>query len=182
MKNYFTPLWCITLFLALNLLSSVTVQAADRYAVANGNWDAASTWSATSGGTGGASIPVAGDDVYFGETTTAWTVTIPNGYAAACSNLFIGSNNIVAQTLTLSTATGSLAVSGNVILYGPINTTGNVSRTLNVNAGTLSIGGNLELGNGQNGISGNRRCIVNITTGSITVNGNIIFDNVIGSA
>ena len=39
---------------------------ADRYAVGTGNWNDTSTWSDISGGTTGLSVPVDGDDVYFG--------------------------------------------------------------------------------------------------------------------
>jgi len=38
--------------------------AVDRYSVASGNWNQTSTWSTTSGGAPGASVPVAADNVY----------------------------------------------------------------------------------------------------------------------
>lgn len=52
---------------------------ADRYWVSGtGNWDQATTthWSATSGGAGGASVPVAGDDVYLDGNSGTGNVTI----------------------------------------------------------------------------------------------------------
>ena len=43
---------------------SYTTIKSTRYAVATGNWNATSTWSTTSGGSSGASVPGAGDDAY----------------------------------------------------------------------------------------------------------------------
>ncbi|GJM29013.1 MAG: hypothetical protein DHS20C17_16480 [Cyclobacteriaceae bacterium] len=53
--------------LFLFLLSWVTAGAADRYWIAAGpaNWNNAANWSASSGGAGGASVPVAGDNAIF---------------------------------------------------------------------------------------------------------------------
>lgn len=78
----------IRLLLIINLLIvSALAFGANRYAVnaASAAWNVTSTWSTTSGGTSGASIPVATDVVFIGEGSAARTVTIPNGYSAACS-------------------------------------------------------------------------------------------------
>ncbi len=64
MKNFFTltvQICLFALFLMIGGMSSL--YAANRYAVANGNWNSTSTWSKSSGGTSGASVPVAGDNV-----------------------------------------------------------------------------------------------------------------------
>ena len=46
------------------LLGGVTiVYGANRFSVATGNWNSTSTWSGTSGGTPGVSVPIAGDVV-----------------------------------------------------------------------------------------------------------------------
>jgi len=73
------------LTLILLLVFTTYVNAASRYSIATGNWNSTSTWSASSGGSGGASIPVAGDAVIieggFTVTVTATalcaTVTFP---------------------------------------------------------------------------------------------------------
>lgn len=130
----------IALVIALLLACTMTVHGADRYAVANGNWNATSTWSATSGGPSGASVPVAGDNVFIGEGATARTVTVTA--TAACANITIGKASGITGVLTLSVSGGTtLTVSGNIT----INTTGSFTVT-NVsidNQHTLNIGGNL---------------------------------------
>lgn len=60
--------------------------AANRYSVATGNWNSTSTWSATSGGGAGASIPAAGDVV---TIERGFTVTVNGTYT--CASLQVGS-------------------------------------------------------------------------------------------
>jgi hypothetical protein len=59
-KFYFLIL-CIIL-LAMGIAPAVS--GATRYSVASGNWNATSTWSATLGGTAGASVPGLADIVH----------------------------------------------------------------------------------------------------------------------
>ncbi|MDF1559904.1 MAG: G8 domain-containing protein [Bacteroidales bacterium] len=54
----------IALISVMLLLSATRTEAADRYSVASGNWGSTAIWSAASGGPAGASVPVAGDNVY----------------------------------------------------------------------------------------------------------------------
>lgn len=168
-------------FILFNLFVS-SAQAATRYAVANSDWNLTSTWSASSGGASGASVPVAGDTVYIGESSTARTVTIPTGYTAECAILYLGEIadiNKKAGTLTFATSSSALNVSGNVVIHGPL---GGATRVINVNAGTMTVGGNLELGTGQTGNQSNRVSKVVITTGVVTVNGNLTYNNIAGSS
>ena len=82
----------ISVIIVLSLLVGLMApfaQAADRYSVATGNWGSTSTWSATSGGSSGASAPVAGDNVY---VERGYTVTIA-ATGAACASLTIGTAN-----------------------------------------------------------------------------------------
>jgi hypothetical protein len=61
--------------------------AADRYYVGapNSLWSSASSWSATSGGAGGASVPVSGDDAIY-DTSTNGTYFFDGNYPAAGLN------------------------------------------------------------------------------------------------
>ena len=164
---------------SLLLLLNSDALAENRYARLNGDWNATSTWSSTSGGVGGASIPTSSDSVFIGEATTYRTVTIPTGYSAACASLSLGNTTSNALgALILASSTSTLTVSGDVVIYGP---TASNTRYLDVQAGTCTISGNLSLGTGQTSTSNLRICKVTITTGTITVNGNLTFNNVSGS-
>jgi MSHA biogenesis protein MshQ len=164
----------LTFLAALVGLSGVGsyAHAAQRFAVANTAWNLTSTWSATSGGAAGASVPVAGDDVFIGDIAAARAVTIPAGYAAAATSVTLGTTAGVAnaKTLTLSANTASLTVSGNLTVNKPTNA---VSNLLNVNAGTVTVNGNVTLG----GTAATATFIsgIVITTGTLNVDGNLVF-------
>jgi hypothetical protein len=132
-----------SVLIALSLLISLTTpfaQAANRYSVRTGNWNSTSTWSASSGGSSGASVPGASDNVYIER---GYTVTI----AAAPTNGTIASLTIggtTAGTLDIHpTASGSytVTVSGDVT----INSNGSftVTNYSGYNYHTINIGGNL---------------------------------------
>ena len=136
--------------LIMMLFCSLRLIGATRYSVATGNWNSTSTWSATLGGTSGASVPVAGDDVFI-EAGKTVTVTA----AAACTNLSIASGSAltvgafniavsgttsVSGTLTFSSATGTKTYSGDVT----INSGGSWIESA---AAAISFGGSL-LNNG----------------------------------
>jgi hypothetical protein len=132
----------ISVIVLLSLLiafAAPSAQAADRYSVATGNWGSTSTWSATSGGSSGASVPVAGDNVYIERT---YTVTIAAN--AACANITIGTAN-GAGTLTFKGASSTsytLTVSGNISIAS--NGSFTVTNVTSYNyQHTLNIGGNL---------------------------------------
>jgi hypothetical protein len=152
-------------------IPATTALATSRYAVATGNWDATSTWSATSGGAAGASVPGTGDTVYIGQAAGAYTVTIQATSSQACGMLKIGSaTSSTAATLTFAASTSSLVVGGDVIIYGP---NAAATRAINVNAGALSIGGNLALSSGGTGTLATQISSIVVTTGSVTVAGNL---------
>ena len=112
-------------------------------------------------------------------SNNGFDVTIPTGTAASCASLEIGvTGTNSAESLIFSSATSSLSVNGNVIIYGP---TGSSIREIALNAGSMGVGGNLELGTGQLGTQNNRITKLTITTGTITVSGNLSFNNVSGS-
>jgi hypothetical protein len=133
----------VSVIIALSLLISLAAPfawAADRYSVRTDNWNSTSTWSATSGGASGASVPGASDNVYIER---GYTVTI----AAAPTNGTIASLTIggtTAGTLDIHpAASGSytVTVSGDVT----INSNGSftVTNYSGFNYHTINIGGNL---------------------------------------
>jgi hypothetical protein len=94
---------------------------ANRYAVATGNWNSASTWSATSGGAGGASVPGSSDIVYINANHTVTLTANASAFAVTHT----------AGTLTLSSF--KLTVGSDYV------SSGNNARTFNVNSGTLEV-------------------------------------------
>ena len=150
---------------AFTFLTSVpNVHAASRYSVATGNWNATSTWSASSGGASGASVPIAGDDV-----------TIEGGHnvtltaAAACATV----------TFTTATAT-SLTLAGfqlNVSGAITIPRSGASENLIAVGTGTLNAG-SVAFTSGGGGV----RHEITISTGTVTVSGNVTQAGSSGSA
>lgn len=115
---------------------SFDANAATRYSAANGNWSSTATWSTTETGSGGASVPVAGDVVVVsgGNSVTIDVAT------AACASLQLGSTSPGngAGTIVFNAST-KLTVSGNVTLGGGSSArTGTVTMT---NGGILQCGG-----------------------------------------
>jgi hypothetical protein len=101
-------LFCFLLTFIL-LLSFTKSYSADRYAVATGNWNATTTWAAESGGSPGASVPVAGDNVY---VESVFTVTVTA--AAACANLSIGDGSALSIGGFTFTVSGTTSIGGGV--------------------------------------------------------------------
>jgi len=126
---------------------------ADRYWVGGtAAWDgtAGTKWAATSGGTGGETVPTTADDVFF-NASSAGTVTISTGNTGAKSinctgftGTFAGTANItIAGSLTLVagmgyTYTGNYTFTGTGTLITAGKTIGGV--TLNNAAATLTLG------------------------------------------
>ncbi|HUS37368.1 MAG TPA: hypothetical protein VM680_18620 [Verrucomicrobiae bacterium] len=78
-------------------LFALTTFSATRHAVVSGDWNNIATWSTTSGGAGGASVPVSGDTVNINGDIV---VTIPSGYSAASGTCIVGNT---ANTSGIST-------------------------------------------------------------------------------
>ena len=146
----------ITGILLFMLLSVFNAQAANRYAVVTGNWNSTATWSATSGGTGGASVPVAGDAVYI-EGGHNVTITANAG----CSSV---SFTTTTATLLNINAGITLDVSGAVT----IPKSGSSVNTLAVGAGFLNAGSVSFTGTGST-----KRHEITISTGTVMVTGNV---------
>ncbi|MBI3044755.1 MAG: hypothetical protein HYY78_18210 [Betaproteobacteria bacterium] len=126
---------------------------------ANGNWNAAGTWTTCGGG-----IPGAGDDV---QIRNANTVTIPAGYAAAANSVTFTVSNGTAN-LTHAAATSTITVgAGGATINSPGN---NNSKNWNINAGSATVNGALSMNGGGNN---SRFASIVITTGSLDVNGGV---------
>lgn len=189
---------CKIAFLAIfSMHTAFTLYAADRYSVASGNWNATSTWSASSGGPPGASVPVAGDDVYI-ESNHTITVTAN----AACASITFTGNG---STLTVNSSI-ILAVSGTVTKnklnsnssslitgQGTINcaniavgsTANSISgffsfynHTLISTISDLNISGNLAINSYSGGFLNSRNGVFNLEEGTVNVSGSITTQNV----
>ena len=194
MKKYLQNFKFFTLALGLMLTASIA-NAANRFSVANGNWNATTTWAATSGGAPGATVPVAGDVVTieggFNVTVTA-AATCATINIVAGSTLTRGTQNITCTGLTISGVSdngngGSFTVNGNVSGAGTI-TAGATPRVFNVTgnwtfSGTITAGDEIQVvmnGTGNQTISGVISngadpgvLTINKTTGTVTLGSNI---------
>lgn len=135
--------------------------AANRFSVATGNWNSTATWSATSGGAGGASVPAAGDVV---TIEGGFTVTVTAD--AACTSLTFTTTTF--GTLSINSGI-TLAVSGAIT----------IPRGLNPDVNTLAVGaGILNASTIAFTSSGTAvRHIMTISTGTVTVTGDITTNN-----
>lgn len=126
---------------------------------ANGNWNAAGTWTTCGGG-----IPGAGDDV---QIRNAHVVTIPAAFGATANSLTFTVTNGAAR-LDHAAVTSTLTVGvGGVIFNASGN---NNTRSWNINAGSATVNGALDINGGGNN---SRIARIQITTGSLDVNGNL---------
>ena len=78
---------------------------ADRYWVAagGGDWTTTANWSATSGGSGGASVPVAADNVFFDLNRTGTITSAGSSGSTACRDFNVSNGNYTFNFLTGST-------------------------------------------------------------------------------
>ncbi|MDP4290413.1 MAG: hypothetical protein Q8908_04970, partial [Bacteroidota bacterium] len=157
-----------TLALMIGLIAvSISAKGTKYYSIVTGtgNWNSNSTWSNTSGGPAATSCPVAGDDV-----------TIEGGHNvivtanAACASLTFTTAS--ATTLTIS-FTFTLNVSGAIT----IPRSGSGSNILAVGAGKLTAG-SIAFTSGGGGV----RHQITISTGTVTVTGDVTQVNSTGSA
>jgi hypothetical protein len=115
---------------------------ANRYSVADGNWSSTSTWSSTLGGSPGASVPTASDDVII---TSSKSVTI----------------DVDAEAFSITFSSGTLTISGSnsLSIYTFFIAAGGNSKTLNLNAGTLIVNGQFSVSSNTTVIPGNSTVI-----------------------
>jgi hypothetical protein len=171
----------ILFLLALLAVGGTSSNAETRFAVADGNWNDPAVWSVSPNGAAGAAIPGAGDTVTLAEGSMTHTVIVPAGYSASCTALIIGAmpRNGASGTIELAGATSSLVVGGDVVILGPSEA---ATRSINVRAGTLSVGGSLSLGQGQTWKQNVAVCKVVITDGTVSVARDLRFNVPAGGA
>ncbi|MFZ4520116.1 MAG: T9SS type A sorting domain-containing protein [Bacteroidales bacterium] len=150
----------VVVFLVVGMSIGRVAWGANRYSVAIGDWNSTSTWAATSGGTAGVSVPVAGDVVYIqnGKNVTVTTD------AAAASITFTGA----AATLTINSG-ATLSVAGAVILLHNI---GNSTACLITGNGTLSCN-SVEAGSNLTLNTSGWSAIITSTLNSFNISGNV---------
>jgi hypothetical protein len=146
---------------------------ANYYIAATGNWSSASTWSATSGGAGGAGVPTSADHVYI-------------------DNNYIVTLNANATCYSIDHTSGSLNLSSYTMdTQSRISSYGNTARTINLSSGLFNIsnGANTTAlqfrGTNLNFLAGSSTITLNIPTtyGSSCIfeTNSLTFNNVIVS-
>jgi len=143
---------------------------------ASGAWTTLTTWDRYNSGTSTWATPTAGEG-YPGQNSTPALVTIGDNFDityATGLNLTIGSlvysGGANESTLTLA-GTAQLHVNGAITINGSTTTSGTHATLLAIGTGTVSCA-SLAL-NTNNPTSSNRRTEVTVTTGTLTVSGNI---------
>ena len=89
-----------------------------RYWVGSGNWTSSNTtnWSASSGGSGGASVPTSSDDVFFNGSSGTCS---DGGYTAQCRTIdFTGyANSFSVSNVQVAWTTGTIFVGGSTAAF-----------------------------------------------------------------
>lgn len=154
-----------SLFIALLLLiwCDGSVKGATYYSVADGSWNSNSTWSTTSGGTGGAGIPGSGDNVVI-ENNHLVLLDIINAH---CNNFTLTSGKFTLNSLANTSRT--LSIAGNYTQVGGIFDFNNHTYAYNNNSdiGSVYLSGNFSNTAGAGSIT---------TSGSGAPNGVFIFN------
>ena len=101
----------------------------DRFNIQAGDWDTDANWAAASGGAGGASYPIAGDDAILDDNSGNCTLDAN----AACDSLIIG------QVGALYTGTLDAGSSDVAIGSGGLDCSYGGSATLDLGSGTWTI-------------------------------------------
>ena len=141
------------LFLAMGLLmAGLQTYGANRYSVATGNWNNTSSWSATSGGSSGASVPGPADVVFIERN---FTITVNNNQG--CTNVSIASGS------SLSIGNSSFTVSGTTTINGTI--------TFTSTSGTKSMGNVVIAGGTWTSNAAESYAINSLTLSGSTING-----------
>ena len=153
----------ILVFAVFTMCFSSALMAADRYSVRDGLWKNSNTWSASSGGAGGATPPVAGDVVYIESNHT-----IRVNSDEACSNITFTGNGAELRML----ANRALSVSGTITLnkQSASNTACSITGTGNIYCLSIEVG---SAANSPGGLFSNYSHSINSSVSNITVSGNL---------
>ena len=112
-----------------------TAGGAQRYAVATGNWNSTASWATTPGGTPGASVPTAADDVFIGG---GFTIT-QNLADASCNSLTIGTSQATPTGILTFNANNNMFIgSGGIVITSDGNVSGAGTPTVTT-AGDLTL-------------------------------------------
>lgn len=97
-----------------------------------GTWDSTSTthWAATTGGSSGASAPIAGDTITFDSSSGGGTVTVDSSIAGIAFNSF---------DMSAFTGTVDFSVNNPSVSFLRMITNGTSTRTLNMGSGTWTL-------------------------------------------
>ena len=146
----------------MTLLFTVSFVRAQRTASVTGNWSSTATW-------GGQSVPTSADAVII---NSGIAVTVDCN--ATCASITINApttNNGISIS-----GTNTLTVSGAITMNSP--STGTITSTIAVGTGTLSAASITIPGSSTSG----RFCTVSVSTGTITITGNITFSGTAAQA
>lgn len=125
--------------------------ATTRYGVAAGSWSSTAVWSASNGGSTGASVPLPQDDVYLTSSSGAgtYTVDMPRaGKNLVCTGF---TRSLVNASTNATTFYGSITLSSSIAWTnagGSLTLTGRGTHTITTNGGTLNFntgGGNFNI-------------------------------------
>lgn len=159
----------LILLIGLFCFSTKGAAAADRYWVATGasNWNNTANWSSTSGGTGGASVPGAGDFVFFDGAAGSngnCSLDIAPTIAQMMVNGYSGTIDLNGNNLTVSGTTNNTFSSG--IITNGLGTGATFSLTT---TGILTFSGTTF------GVSTSFAPIINFSAGQVYLNGSTFY-------
>ena len=104
--------------LVITFFICLSTQGATRYTVVSGNWNDSTTWSATSGGTAGASVPIAGDSVIISNTVTITADAECISLTLISGTLSLGTNQLTVKGRIIQTSGNIDGSGGTVVLSG----------------------------------------------------------------
>ncbi|MBN2365166.1 MAG: hypothetical protein EH225_03610, partial [Calditrichaeota bacterium] len=148
-NKVFSVFW--TVFLIVLVFSASSVLADQRYLVGTGNFNDTAIWSATSGGTGGESVPGSNDDVILDANSSGFTVTL--NVNATIDSLTISDGTFDASTFFFTVLSRTDVSGGSLILGSGFRTfvgdlTLRGTGTLNCGSSNITLRGNFTISGG----------------------------------